>query len=379
MDVAWGQQVDRAIDSADATASAVSRVSVVVPTYREADNLPVLIDRLEAVRDDAPWDLELLIVDDNSNDGTEEAIARLDLPWVRLIVRRDERGLSSAVLRGFEEATGDVLLCMDADLSHPPEKLPELVAALDEHEMVIGSRYVDGGSTDAAWGVFRWLNSKVATWLARPFTRAADPMAGFFTLRRTTYARATHLNPVGYKIGLELIVKCRMTRVGEVPIHFTERVRGESKLTLGEQLRYIQHLRRLFVWQRPNLSYVCQFGVVGLTGTAVNLATLTAALAVGAPEWLGFALAIYVSMTSNFLLNRRFTFSYARNGSWGKQYAGFLASSAIGAVVNYAVAMTINGLQPAWPPQVAAVFGILAGMGFNYTCSRYLVFRRAAE
>jgi len=104
---------------------------------------------------------------------------------------------------------------------------------------------VKGGSTDAEWGVFRWLNSKVATLMARPFTRAKDPMAGFFAFRRAAMDSAAPLNPVGYKIGLELIVKCRFKKVAEVPIHFEDRKHGESKLSFKEQLRYVQHLGRL--------------------------------------------------------------------------------------------------------------------------------------
>ena len=142
---------------------------------------------------------------------------------------------------------GNWCVVMDADLSHPPEAIPGMIARLDDGaDFVIGSRYVSGGTTDSNWGLLRWLNSKVATWLARPLTRAKDPMAGFFALRRTTFERATALNPIGYKIGLELLVKCRCVRVDEVPIHFADRQHGESKLSFREQLRYLQHLGRLY-------------------------------------------------------------------------------------------------------------------------------------
>lgn len=195
-------------------------------------------------------ELEVILVDDNSRDGTAEAVANLNRPWVRLIVREHERGLSSAVMRGLRESTNEVAVVMDADLSHPPERIPDLVRALQSgNEFVIGSRYVKGGSTDAEWGVLRWLNSKVATWLARPFTTAKDPMAGFFAFRRAALQTAAPLNPVGYKIGLELIVKCRFRNVAEVPIHFEDRKHGESKLSFKEQLRYIQHLGRLTMFK----------------------------------------------------------------------------------------------------------------------------------
>jgi len=221
-------------------------VSITVPTYKEVRNVPLLVERLKKVRDDHRMEMEVVIVDDNSRDGTTEAVAAMGLPWVRLIVRENERGLSSAVIRGLHESRHEIALVMDADLSHPPEKVPELVRAIQGgNDFVIGSRYVKGGSTDAEWGVFRWLNSKVATLMARPFTSAKDPMAGFFAFRRAALDSAAPLNPVGYKIGLELIVKCRFKRVGEVPIHFEDRKHGESKLNFKEQLRYVQHLGRL--------------------------------------------------------------------------------------------------------------------------------------
>jgi dolichol-phosphate mannosyltransferase len=118
----------------------------------------------------------------------------------------------------------------------------------DGADFALGSRYVAGGSTDARWSVWRWLNSRAATLLARPFTAACDPMSGFFALRRATFEQVHHrgdLCPLGYKIGLELLVKCRCRRVEEVPIHFAERTRGRSKLTLRQQWLYLRHVARL--------------------------------------------------------------------------------------------------------------------------------------
>jgi len=221
-------------------------VSITVPTYKEVRNIPLLLQRLEQMRNQHGLEAEVIVVDDNSRDGTVEAVAAMNLPWVRLIVRENERGLSSAVIRGLREARNEIALVMDADLSHPPEKVPDLVGAIQAgNDFVIGSRYVRGGSTDAEWGVLRWLNSKVATLMARPFTRAKDPMAGFFAFRRAALETSAPLNPVGYKIGLELIVKCGFKKVAEVPIHFEDRKHGESKLSFKEQLRYVQHLGRL--------------------------------------------------------------------------------------------------------------------------------------
>jgi len=228
---------------------AAPTLSIVVPTFREAESLPHLISRISRLRSAAAACSisELLIVDDNSRDGTEELIAARAEPWIELIVRTRDRGLSQSVLEGLGRARGDVLVVMDADLSHPPEVIVDMVAAIsDGADFVVGSRYVSGGSTADDWGLFRWVNSRVATWLARPLTDISDPMSGFFALPRFVFERAQNPSPLGYKIGLELIVRCGCQNVREVPIHFANREHGHSKLTLREQLLYVRHLTRLY-------------------------------------------------------------------------------------------------------------------------------------
>ena len=222
-------------------------ISIVVPTFREADSLPSLIERVAQLRRQAELELELLIVDDDSRDGSEALIAARPEPWLRLFVRREDRGLSQAVLFGLSRARGDILVVMDADLSHPPEVIPAMLAELRAGaDFVLGSRYVQGGTTAEGWGLFRFVNSKIATYLARPLTRVSDPMSGFFALPRNVFARAENPSPLGYKIGLELLVRCRCRNVREIPIHFSNREHGESKLTLQQQLLYLRHLARLY-------------------------------------------------------------------------------------------------------------------------------------
>jgi dolichol-phosphate mannosyltransferase len=228
----------------------MTSVSVVVPTYREAESLPYLIGRIGQVRAAAGLDLDLVVMDDDSQDGTAELMAARPEPWLRLVVRKENRGLSPAVIDGLQLSTKEFLVVMDADLSHPPERIPEMLDALRRgFDFVVGSRYVEGGSTADDWGFLRWLNSRIATALARPFTSIRDPMSGFFALRRATFEAAAPLDPVGHKVALELIVKCHCQRVGEIPIVFENRRHGESKLTLREQLRYLQHLRRLGIYR----------------------------------------------------------------------------------------------------------------------------------
>ncbi len=237
-----------AIDLTGVTSRAKG-VSIVVPTYKEAENIRELVERVERAMEGL-GEFEIVIVDDNSADGTDEVVASLARGWVRLHVRTEERGLSSAVLAGLARARFDTLVVMDADLSHPPEAVPAMVERIAQGaDFVVGSRYVKGGSTDAAWSVYRHVNSRVATLMARPFTRLRDPMSGFFALRAEDYLATRDLSPVGYKIALELLVKGPFVRVVEVPIHFADRKRGTSKLGLREQALYLKHIARLAAWK----------------------------------------------------------------------------------------------------------------------------------
>jgi dolichol-phosphate mannosyltransferase len=348
----------------------------VVPTYKEAENLPHLIGRLAKVREAGGLDLDVLIMDDNSRDGSAELVAARPEAWVQIVVRTADRGLSPSVLDGMRRAKGDVVVCMDADLSHPPEAIPQMLHKLEEGaDFVIGSRYVKGGSTSDDWGLLRWLNSRVATLLARPLTNARDPMAGFFALRRSTFEAGRDFNPVGYKIGLEFIVKCGCERVVEVPIHFEDRQLGKSKLTMRQQLLYIKHLRRLYTFKFGAWSQLLQFLTVGGLGTVVNLALLTLLLRVGLSPNPAVATAIVLSMLFNFVLNRRFSFGESRKESWLKQFVGFMTACSVGALINYAVTLLFMGKSFALRPQLAALVGIAAATAFNFVASRYLVFR----
>lgn len=225
-------------------------VTIVVPTYNERENLTPLVERIFAAV--APQDTELLIVDDNSPDGTAALAESLAAHYpIRCIVRRDERGLATAVIAGLRAAHGDRVVVMDADLSHPPERIPALLAPLDDPEaqMAIGSRFVAGGRIDLNWPWYRRLNSFVARCLARPLTPVRDMMAGFFCVRRAAL-HLEGLRPVGYKIALELIVRHRWKNVVEIPIAFADRAAGATKLNAAEQWRYLRHLARLyrFAW-----------------------------------------------------------------------------------------------------------------------------------
>ncbi|MEK6677022.1 MAG: polyprenol monophosphomannose synthase [Planctomycetota bacterium] len=231
-----------------------SAASIIVPTYREAANLRPLIERVFAAVRKAGMESELILVDDNSQDGSEELVESLKSSYpVRLIVRKTERGLSSAVLAGFGEARYGRLLVLDADLQHPPELIPDLLNKLDDPKVdfVIGTRYAGGGKLDPNWPKLRQWISRLATHLARPLAPLSDPMSGFFALRKDAWLQATNVSPIGYKIALELYVKSGCRNPAEVPIQFAPRTAGKTKFGSKEGFRFLKHLWRLYRYRFP--------------------------------------------------------------------------------------------------------------------------------
>jgi dolichol-phosphate mannosyltransferase len=223
-------------------------LTVLLPTYNERASLELLAVRLESAC--RAWSSEILVVDDHSPDGTSDWVRGKSAGGLwRVLERPGRAGLASAVIDGFAVSTGAVVVVMDADGSHPPERLAALVEPIraGSAEMTLGSRHVAGGSDAGLRGVRR-LISAGATLLARPLAHVSDPMSGFFALDRRILARAP-LAPIGYKIGLELLVKCRPKPVLEIPFDFAPRLAGESKLGGGEMVRYLRHLGRLYRWR----------------------------------------------------------------------------------------------------------------------------------
>ncbi|GAA5930862.1 hypothetical protein JCM3775_000737 [Rhodotorula graminis] len=228
--------------------------SVVVPAYHERDNLAPLVRAVFAsVRD--PHATEVLVVDDNSRDGTVQEVERLRRDEgfnVELLVRTDENGLSSAVLRGFERARGNKMLVMDADLQHPPAAVQPLLDALSTSSpLALGTRYGQGVSMSKGWPLHRRIISWGARVLARPLTSASDPMTGFFAITKEQFHRSQPLNPSGFKLALELLLKSPLpagATLPEVPYSFGLRTSGSSKLSSKVMLKYVGQLVTLYVW-----------------------------------------------------------------------------------------------------------------------------------
>ena len=215
-------------------------ISIIVPTYNEAASLPILAERLGTSLGGRDW--ELVVVDDGSPDGTADIAERLAprLP-VRVVRRTAKAGLASAVMAGFTAARGDLLVVMDADLSHPPEVVPALVdAVVGGADLAVGSRYVRGGGT-ADWPLRRRVVSRVACILGNLLVPVRDATSGFFALRRAAID-SVRLNAIGFKIGFEVIARGRFRKIVEVPYVFRDREHGASKFGRREIAQYLVQL-----------------------------------------------------------------------------------------------------------------------------------------
>ncbi len=218
-------------------------ISVVVPTYNESASLPQLVERLANVLGGREW--ELIVVDDGSPDGTAELAESLaGARPVRVVRRPGKAGLASAVLAGFAVARGDVLVVMDADLSHPPEVVPALTDAIDNGaDLAIGSRYVPGGAI-RDWPLMRRAVSRVACFMGSLLVPVRDATSGFFALRRDV-VEGVRIDPIGFKIGFEVMARGRYRRAVEVPYTFTDRELGASKFGRREIAQYLVELARV--------------------------------------------------------------------------------------------------------------------------------------
>lgn len=227
-------------------------LSLVVPTYNEAANVPDLVRRVQSAL--GKYDYELIVVDDDSSDGTADILEELKSTYpIRVVVRKNERGLASAAVTGFQYATGAVIGVMDADMQHPPEHLPDLMEEIHKGaDVAVASRYSPGGGTEN-WSLSRRITSRAATLMARVLIGAArttpDPLSGYFLFQREVINNVG-LTPIGYKILLEILTRGNIDRVASVPYVFVERKKGRSKFNVSEQLNYLRHLLALTLGQR---------------------------------------------------------------------------------------------------------------------------------
>jgi dolichol-phosphate mannosyltransferase len=228
------------------------KLGLVIPTFNEAGNMEALLSRVESALAPLDLDYELLVVDDDSSDGTAKAVQGYAKrhPRVRLLVRKGQRGLAGAVVHGWKNTDANLLGVMDADLQHPPEVLPELIApVLAGADIAIASRYANKNQASVGeWSKTRLLISRASTWVTTPLqrkdVRIKDPMSGFFVLRRECI-EGVELQPQGFKILLEILVKAKLKSAVEVPFRFSTRHSGKSKADVKVALHYFSLLGRL--------------------------------------------------------------------------------------------------------------------------------------
>ena len=298
-------------------------LSLVVPTYNESGNVVLLVEKLTGLLDRiCPNDYELIIVDDDSPDQTWEIARSLlsEYPNLRVMRRTAERGLSTAVIRGWQASRGRLLGVIDGDLQHPPEVLEKLLGELvSGSDLALASRHVVGGGI-SEWSVFRRMTSRGAQILGLMIApqvvgRVSDPMSGYFMVRRSSVTNQI-LNPQGYKILLEILGRGEIEQISEVGYVFQERQDGESKVTWRQYVEYLQHLVRLRsdgrlekFQERFPIGRFLKFGAVGFSGVFVDLGVFwILSNGFGLAPVTATILSAEVAVLNNFIWNDRWTF-----------------------------------------------------------------------
>ena len=355
-------------------------LSVIVPTYNEKENIGVLIERVSRVLREKGIPFEMLVMDDDSPDGTSKAVGKMSgrYPEARCIVRKEDRGLSPSVIDGFKAARGDILLVMDADLSHPPQVVPELYEAIAKGgaDVSVGSRHAKGGGTEE-WPFSRKFISWGASVMARPLTSCSDPMSGFFAVKRSVVEDAP-LRAKGYKILLEVLVKGKYRKVSEVPIMFRDREKGQSKLGSKVIVNYLQHLIQLYLY--PGSAPFFKFLFVGGTGLLVDEGIFnTLVLLMGKTNdtyWQG--ISFLAAVVWNFIWNRVWTFS-ATKGKGGSQLGKFFIVALIAFGIRtglYEGGKYLLPVSEEWHLGVLLFFVIVIVTIINYLGSKLWAFKK---
>lgn len=351
------------------------RLSVVVPTFNERDNVLELAARIEAALGPDGW--EIVFVDDDSPDGTASVVRRLGRSdrRIRVLQRVGRRGLSSACIEGMLAASGDAIAVMDADLQHDESRLPHMLAAIEEQgaDIVVGTRYALGGST-GGWDSRRVGMSRLATVIASRVLKQplSDPMSGFFMLRRSVLEEAVHgLSAIGFKILLDLVATIdRRLNIAEVPYEFRPRRAGESKLDSAVVWDFGMLLADKAIGRFVPVRFL-SFAIVGGLGVLAHMAVLTAALrGMAWPFVLSQSSATAVAMVFNFSLNNALTYRDRRlkGMRWWRGLGSFVAACGTGALANVGVASLLYERDTQWV--VAALAGVAVGAVWNYALTQ---------
>ena len=356
-------------------------LAVVVPTFNEHDNVAPLIELIASALEGVDW--EVIFVDDDSADGTAAMVRGIAQrnPRVRCLQRIGRRGLSTACIEGVLASSAPFIAIMDADLQHDERLLPRMLETLrrERCDLVVGSRYIAGGGV-GDWDDRRAGISSLATRLSRLICRIdiADPMSGFFMLRREVFDRAVRrLSGQGFKILLDLLASSPETlHLKELPYEFRRRRHGASKLDTLVVWEFGMLLADKLVGHLLPVRFAL-FAVIGAVGLGVHLAVLRAALAVPALDFTAAqAIATVVAMTSNFFLNNLFTYRDQRLRGWRllRGLFSFYLICAVGAVGNVGIAAYVFAADNVW--WLAGIAGAIVGSVWNYAVSSVFTWRQ---
>lgn len=369
------------------------QVSIILPTYNESQNI---LGILRSIKESLPGSVsaQAIVVDDNSPDGTGRLVEeylrdmkkRIANYTIEVIHRKTKTSLSSAILHGIRHAKGETIVVMDSDFSHPPQIIPKLLEALRHRcDIAIASRYIRGGRIDG-WTAKRRMISRFGTIVAKHGLgiKAADPMSGFFAFKKNL-VEGVSFDGVGFKVLMEMLVKVRGARIIEVPYTFRDRELGKSKMSIGVLVNYCRAVWRLYrhggaAEPRASVRFFSKAGrfyTVGATGLLANY-MISLMLTQQIPEfWYLHAsiLGWYGSMTSNFVLNKIWTFR-DRNFAFKRttaQYAKFAGFSSLGAAVQ--LGMVFSLVEGGWSYPVSLAVGVMAAALGNFILNKKWTFK----
>ena len=362
------------------------KIVVILPTYNEKDNIALMIGALQEQFKKIRHDMNILVVDDNSPDGTAELVrTECKTSSNIFLITGQKQGLGAAYIRGMKYAINDlhadVVMEMDADFSHKPEDVPRLIEALDQGaDFVIGSRYVPGGKIPDDWSFLRRMNSKWGNVFARYVAgmyKVRDCTAGFRAIRASIINKIEPdtLKVKGYAFQISLLHEAILNHavVREIPVEFVDRKRGETKLGLSDIIEFMMNAW----WIRFERSKTfIKFAVVGATGVVVNLVSFTILMNMGLNKFIASPAAIELSIISNFLFNNFWTFAH-RDADEKIHIKGLkfniVSFAALG--VSFSTFLLMSMINPGGVPQIHQAAGIVPATAINYFLNSYWTFK----
>lgn len=362
------------------------KIVVITPTYNERENIGLLIDALQVEFNRVSHDMNILVVDDNSPDGTAEVVMNEMKKYSNVfLLSGEKKGLGAAYIRGMiyamENLHADAVMEMDADFSHKPEDVPRMIAALDEGaDFVIGSRYVPGGKIPDEWAIKRKLISRWGNIFARYIAglyKICDCTAGFRAIRTSLLKKIelSNLKVQGYAFQMAILSQAVLNkgRIKEIPVEFVDRVRGETKLGLSDIIEFMFNAW----WIRFEQSKTfLKFAVVGTSGVFVNIGSFTLLINSGLNKFIASPIAIELSIISNFLFNNFWTFAHRKTRhKFHLRGLMFNAVSIISLGVSYSTFVVLSLLFPDVIPQIHQAIGIIPATLVNYFLNSYWTFK----